>query len=153
MPDRRPTSHRRYSRVAALAAAALVCLIVGAALGTATAQPTTTSPLAPYPSPHATTGAISYPCLTTYHHIMSTPALNFNPNVWTHYDSVCGPGGTSKIPGPRATARPTAIPTRLVTSYHGAIPTPRPTIAPRAREPMSPAALKTAVANSFGKGR
>jgi len=157
---------RRVRPLPLLLAVALLCAIVGGALGTATVPPTTTSPLAPYPSPHATTGAISYPCLTTYHHIMSTPALNFNPNVWTHYDAMCGPGGTSKVPGPRTTPRyrmggrvaltpprPTAIPTRLSPSYHGAISTPRPTIAPRAREPMSPTALKTAVANSAGKGR
>jgi len=143
MPDRRATSHRRHSRVAALAAAALVCLIVGGALGAATASPTTTpsfqAPVTPLlaATPASRTRTTPPRSTGTASHGMPRYRL----------------GGRYAVTGTPVPTRPTAIPTRLAASYHGAIPTPRPTIAPRAREPMSPTALKTAVANSAGKGR
>jgi len=120
---------RRVRPLPLLLAVALLCAIVGGALGTATVPPTTTSPFAQ--TPVAYTGAAA----TVEAQHRATPRFRL--------------GGRIAL----TPLRPIAIPTRLAASYHGAIPTPRPTIAPRAREPMSPTALKTAVANSAGKGR
>lgn len=129
MPVRRSPARRHRARLAPLIAMILLCTIIGSAVGVMTV-PSASYVNTPVPTYRPTTGASAPASHTPRFRMGGRVALTVTP------------------------PRPTAIPTRLAASYHGPLPTPRPTVQAAISRHLllSPSGIKTAVANSFDKG-